>query len=258
MCIPPLDQKLPYADKKAPQDVQDIYNAVHRMRINDMQELYEEYKRNIPNTSSLHKILYTKDPSNHQKQNIVTIVQVAQNIQEKITALAESLVKRFALDAEKNDVLNYEHFSGYYSGEAEKTFEDITKAIEGRQAVVGGTYNFVGDNAELAESGEPVFDGIVSRHEYSIIGVKTMTVNNPNYHKDGDERPTITHKFVRVRNPWASTHLTYVKGEDGKIKTVQQNDNSTVGIEEYELNDFMNRFDRVYYAGYEDLRQRPN
>ncbi len=176
------------------------------------------------------------------------------NVEQRIKDCAEQMLKSFVKDAAKNTVLNYEHFTGYYSKQAEDTFDEIQKGIEQRKAIVAGTFNFRPDLAETEETGEPVFDGIASTHEYSVLGVKTMTVPNPKYQPGVDERKEITHKFIRVRNPWASTHVVYEKQQDGSVKTIQNRDDATGGVDELELNDFMNRFFHVDFAGTEDFK----
>ena len=164
----------------------------------------------------------------------------------RIMEAVRTILGDFIANAEKNTVLNHEHFSGYYSREADDVFDEIKKAVSERKAVVGGTYRFVGDRAEKADTGEMVYNGLASTHEYSIIGVKTMEVPNPAYMKNGDERKTLTHKFVRIRNPWATTHVEYQRDAQGKVVTVQKKDDVTGGVDEIELNEFMNRFSRIY------------
>ena len=55
-------------------------------------------------------------------------------------------------------------------------------------------------------------------------------------------------RFVRVRNPWGHCHTVYEKNAQGKIEMKDSTNAVTEGINEIELNDFMERFRGVTYT----------
>ncbi len=59
---------------------------------------------------------------------------------------------------------------------------------------------------------------------------------------------------MRVRNPWDAHVIVYEKDpKTNKIVANERNDDSTGGINEIELNDFMTRFQELSYAGIKDF-----
>lgn len=130
----------------------------------------------------------------------------------------------------ENTIYNYERFSGQYSPLAKSVFARIKKATGERMVVTAGTHQFekVGE-AEKGDAGEPVFDGIASRHAYIVTGTTTEM--------QGEK----TIYYVRVRNPWNGYGVNYVE-KNGKIEAVQDKSDVNKGETEIELNDFMSRF----------------
>lgn len=157
---------------------------------------------------------------------------------QRIVAAATTILAAFVDHAsEGNGVLNYERFSGQYSKQAEKTFQDIVEATNARKAVTASTFNMATDAAVEGEGGEQIFDGIASEHAYMVLGTKTV--------EEGDK----TIRYVRVKNPWSAVYTTYQKDETtGKMQITQKFDSATDGVSEIELNDFMARFRSVTFA----------
>ncbi len=166
-------------------------------------------------------------------------------LDDVIVESAKKKLLDFYKNADKNTALNYERFSGMYSQEAEKTFEDIKQAAKQRNIITASTYgDLATESVEKGQSGELIFEGIASMHLYSVLGTKTLTVGG------------VTHKFVRVRNPWGLVHTIYEKdpNDENKIIAKQSMDDTTGGINEVELNHFMERFGKVLMVGLNDVR----
>ena len=163
---------------------------------------------------------------------------------EFLISTADNMCSYFLENAEKNTILSYERFSGQYTDKAKEIFKEIEKAVKDHKVVFGSTYQeLVADKMDVGQSGEPVFEGIASKHAYSIMGTKRIK------DKDGKE-----HLFIRVRNPWGLSHTIYEKDKDGKIVASQTRGEETGGMNEIELNHFMERFRKIGYVGVEDLK----
>ena len=167
---------------------------------------------------------------------------------KEIADMAKALMAEFVKNKEKNTVLNYERFSGNYSELALKTYKDISDAVNSNKVITAGTFDFAMEGLKKEKTGESVFNGIASTHAYSIIGIKEIKEN-----VDGKEK--ITH-FVRVKNPWGSYHTVYEKNDQGKIEMKESRDTVTEGINEIELNDFMERFRTITYTDPKEIMQK--
>ena len=162
---------------------------------------------------------------------------------EDLISTADDMCSYFLKNAEKNTILSYERFSGQYTDKAKEIFKDIEKAVKAHKVVYGSTYHeLVADEMDVGQSVEPVFEGIASMHAYSIMGTKTIK------DKDGKEQ-----LFIRVRNPWGLSHTIYEKDDEGKIVAKQTRGEETGGMNEIELNHFMERFRKVGFADVNEL-----
>ncbi len=185
---------------------------------------------------------------NKEKKNVETYQRLKNadpNLDEVIVESAQRKLLDFYENADQNTALNYERFSGKYSQEAEQLFEDIKQAAEERKIITASAYGeLAAESVEKGQSGELVFEGIASMHLYSVLGTKTLTVGG------------VTHKFVRVRNPWGLVHTIYEKdpNDNNKIIAKQSMDDTTGGINEIELNHFMERFGKTLMVGLNDVR----
>ena len=163
--------------------------------------------------------------------------------EERILEAAKSLLTSFCEDAEKNTALEYEPFSGKYSDSTEELFDEISNAIRARKAVAASSRSAgLLKGTDLKEE-EVTINGVVTGHAFSVIGVKTVKT---------DDQTTL--KFIRIRNPWGSTHVIYEKDEDGKLVAKQSEDDTLDGIDEIELNEFVRRFGWMTTVGLEDFK----
>lgn len=162
-------------------------------------------------------------------------------VADKIGKAARALMDEFVSNQDRNTVLNYERFSGNYTDRAISIYNEIEKAAGEHKIMTAGTIKFSRKNCEKEASGEPVFGGIASTHAYSVVGVKEVREKEDN----GAEKIT---RFVRVRNPWGHYHTVYEKNAQGKIEMKDSTNAVTEGINEIELNDFMERFRGVTYT----------
>jgi hypothetical protein len=137
--------------------------------------------------------------------------------------------------------LHFAPFTGEYSDYAIETYNSIKKACKNNQPVEVGTKKFLPRNVKATgRNGEPMDDGIVQGHAYSVVGVR----------KKGRNR------FVVLRNPWASGETVYSRQADGSVTADIAAKSRSAGIFLMELNDFMRKIGRLYGVEHDDKDQK--
>ncbi len=149
-------------------------------------------------------------------------IQIERNRSMKETVLRQ--IRNFMLS-----FLPHEAFSGLYSAHAEELYTKIQDSIKrGERVTASSEQSFEGGTIG-GLNGEGVKLGIVSKHAYTVMGVKQMDQN----------------KYVQLRNPWAHMGRTYERDtKSGRITRGVQNKGNH-GIFLVELNEFITYYSLV-------------
>ena len=127
-------------------------------------------------------------------------------------------------------------FSGVYSDEAKKIFEDIKDAISKKRLLGCGSRELEGAVSQ-GYSGETTNGGLVGGHAYSILGTDTVQY-------EGKEI-----KMIKLRNPWGVHVPVYKKDEKtGRVISVESLE-KTNGTFLCELTQFMQTYANIYQGG---------
>lgn len=124
---------------------------------------------------------------------------------------------------------------GVYSNSMIDLYNEIQEALKAGKTVCCGTKDF--DGRQSGRNGETEANGMVGNHAYTILGC--------------EERHG--HKFIRLRNPWNTGVLEYVKitEPDGTVHFTSSQRKHLItkdtGIFLLELADFKNIANRIYY-----------
>jgi hypothetical protein len=152
-----------------------------------------------------------------------------------------ALRTRFAKKLKKHFDLSIQHksFSGQYTEEAIKLYDDIEKAVESKDMVTAGTTDFKpedlkeDDNADRGLNAEHIVGGIAQNHAYTVMGVNT---------KDDI-------RYVKLKNPWGLGVASYITDESGAVKGHKMDrETSNEGFFLFELNDFMSLFSDIAFS----------
>ena len=128
--------------------------------------------------------------------------------------------------------LQFARFSGEYTDHALDVYTQIDESIRNGKAMGAGTQGFLPKTAKRSGlNREAIEGGIVETHAYSIMGVKEV----------GET------KFVIARNPWASGETIYHTLKDGSVTSDLRREGGNDGVFLIELNDFMRKFNCLYY-----------
>lgn len=128
-----------------------------------------------------------------------------------------------------------------YTRPATAVYEKIETALGRNEPVCAGSHRFVPRELESQMDAPESLSGIVEGHAYSIVGCREI---------DG-------RKFIILRNPWGNLEREYVRFTcpDGTVhvgtRAVKHRNrltqSDTFGMFQMELNDFLNKFDRIYF-----------
>ena len=145
------------------------------------------------------------------------------------TTMLNELVSKFDdvfnTDSEKN-------FTGVYTENAIKIFEDIQKAYADGKYLTAGSKNFKNEKQTDGHAGERISEGIAGPHGYSVMGTEILQYK-------GKEM-----RFIKLRNAWGNTSVVYTLDKKGNVVPAED-ESKTDGVGLVELNHFLNKFATV-------------
>lgn len=180
-----------------------------------------------------------KDKQGHIDDPFASLAERTGKTREECFALAkehalltmDTILQGFEL---AKDYSKEKIFTGDYSDEALKLYDEMKKAIDKGVGVIAGTRIGAGGKTGRGESLEV---GIVGNHAYSVLGVSEVSFKGK------------TIKMVKVRNPWGAYTSDYFYNEEKDEVEVETNVSNDSGVFMMELTHFWMNVKQLHYQG---------
>ena len=176
-------------------------------------------------------VLYTRD--GEKKFNIgeydSVLTHVATRMLNRIEEAQDEHLETQGIERAREQFVH--RSPGVYTKFAEAEYTNIQEMLKKGYHLNAASMRFAKGKGK-GLNGESEDDGFVGGHGYTILGTQEM---------DGK-------KFIKLRNPWASGTLRYIRMPEqggGKIEREMNESSSTDGIFFMELNEFIARTDEI-------------